>query len=219
MARKADPELRRKIIEQAEHLIHLSGYHRTSLDEIAKACSMTKANLFHHFLSKEELGLAVLESKMADYRSRRVGPLCGCGDPILAVQKMFQDCARFYDGNGCRAGCFVGNIALEMSDINEVFRKRVGAFFESWVKDLTCCLDRAKKAGQFSEGFNSRAGAETILALYEGAVMQARTRRDASIFLRVGLMARKLLESQRKTVAKRRKHGPQDTLRVLNPAG
>ena len=59
---RADGEAtKRRILEEAEHLIHLQGYRGTSLDEIARRCRMTKANLLHHFKSKEELGLAVLE--------------------------------------------------------------------------------------------------------------------------------------------------------------
>lgn len=193
MGRKPDTKVRELILNQAEHLIHLRGFHSTSMEDIARSCGMAKANLFHHYGSKEELGLAVLDLKMSDYNKRRVEPLCAEGDPCAAVYAMFTDAAKFYDGNGCKAGCFIGNIALEMSDINEAFRERVSLFFEAWTASMSGCLQRARKAGRFGPTLEPRATAEAIIALYEGAIMLARTRRDAAVFKRVGKIARDVL--------------------------
>jgi TetR/AcrR family transcriptional repressor of nem operon len=196
MARRPDPSIRTRILEQAEHLMHLRGFNNTSLEDIASACSMTKANLFHHFKSKEELGLAVLDFKMEAYRCDCMGPLSCCEDPIGAVKKLFTDAACFYKGNGCKAGCFVGNIALEMSDLNERFRAKAEAFFEEWAGGLETALKRARANGLFSSAMRPRATAEAILALYEGAIMLARTRRDPAVFDRISREAVRLLESQ-----------------------
>ena len=204
MGRPKDPNLRARIITEAEHLLHLRGYHHTSMDEIAKSCSMTKANLFHHCKSKEDLALAVLDEKMADYRKLRVDPLCAEGDPAVAVTRMFEDCAKLFGGNGCKAGCFVGNMALEMSDLNEEFRKRAGKFFQDWTEGMARCLTRAREAGLFGPTLDPRSTAETILSMYEGAIMLARTHRDAGVLGRVGKIARGILE-QHRNPEKRRK--------------
>src|SRR5208282_5927649 len=109
---------RERILQEAEHLIHMRGYHCTSLDDIAKRCRMTKANLLHHFRSKEELGLAVLDYKIDAYRRCCLDPIFSDGsDPMGSVRELFASAGRFYRGNGCKAGCFVGNMALEMSDL------------------------------------------------------------------------------------------------------
>src|SRR5579872_3890345 len=149
MGRRPDLAVRQSILEQAEHLLHLRGYHATSMDDIARACAMTKANLFHHFGSKEELVLAVLDWKTELYRKGRVQPLCEQGDPVRAVDKMFEEAGRFYGGNGCKAGCFVANMASEMADASEQFRVRVSRFFQEWSDGMADCLKRAIKAGLF----------------------------------------------------------------------
>lgn len=208
MGRKPDPQVRRRILDEAEHLIHLRGYHGTAMEDIACSCRMTKANLFHHYGSKEELGLAVLDAKIADYRKGRIDVLCAQNDPVEAVHRMFREAGRFFAGNGCKAGCFVGNIALEMSDLNDQFRRRAGLFFEEWARGMTECLSRAKASGYFLPTLDPRASAEAILALYEGAVMLARTRRDASVFERVGRIARSLLEHHRRSQGRKPKMGP-----------
>lgn len=197
MARKPNPELRLRILKEAEHLIHLCGYRCTSLDEIARRCGMTKANLLHHFGSKEELGLAVLDYKIECYRCGCLKPLADSAAPERAVGRLFSDAARFLRGNGCKAGCFVGNIALEMSDANERFREKVEAFFEEWTEALAEGLRRGRAAGLFGPRLKPRAAAEAVLALYEGAIMLARARRDPDVFERVGRQAREMLEAFR----------------------
>lgn len=194
MGRRPDPAVKERIVKEAEHLLHLRGYHATGMEEIARCCGMTKANLFHHYDSKEALALAVLDAKIADYKKRRLGPLCDCVDPIEAVACLFEDCEAFYKGNGCKAGCFVANIAAEMTDASERFRKRVGAFFYEWVQGLAARFERAKEEGFFKPSLDSRSSAEAILSLYEGAILLARTSRDPSVFSRVGKVARSILE-------------------------
>ena len=110
---------------------------------------------------------------------------------------MFDAGAKFFQGNGCKAGCFVGNIALEMSDRDEDFRERVGAFFAEWAGSIAECLERLKKTGYFLPSLDSRASAEAIVALYEGAIMLTRSQRDARIFKRVGGVARSILEQHK----------------------
>lgn len=208
MGRKPDPTIRERILQEAEHVIHLKGFNAACMEEIAQACGMTKANLFHHYGSKAQLALAVLDFKIAELRKRRVEPLCAQESPELAVQEMFDERATFFHGNGCKAGCFVGNIALEMSDRDETFRARVGDFFEEWASSMAECLERLKKSGYFGETLDARAAAESIVALYEGAMMLARSRRDAKVFTRAGAVARSILEQHKVEKRRRNTMGP-----------
>lgn len=193
MPRAPSPS-RERIVREAECLIHLGGYHCTSLDDIARRCGMTKANLLHHFLSKEALGLAVLELKCRDYQGRCVDPVFSEGrDPAEAVRELFASAGRFFRGNGCRAGCLVGNMALEMSDLNERFRERTARFFADWAKAVERCLRRSQARGRRCGRLRPKDAAEAVIGLYEGAVMLARTRRDPGIFDRAGRAAQALV--------------------------
>jgi TetR/AcrR family transcriptional repressor of nem operon len=189
---------RDRILQEAEHLIHLRGYHCTSLDDIAVRCRMTKANLLHHFKSKEALGLAVLDYKIDAYRRCCLDPIFSNGaDPVEAVRQLFAWAGRFHQGNGCRAGCFVGNIALEMSDSSERFREKAEAFFTEWVDRIAEALSR-RTAGRFAPGTSPQSTAEAILSLYEGAMMLARTRRDYRVMDRAGRVAMGLARASAK---------------------
>lgn len=195
-------------MQQAEHLIHLRGYNATTLDEIARSCKMTKANLFHHYTCKEQLALAVLDAKIRDYQENRVSPLCAEGDPADAVSAMFNEAGKHFSGNGCKAGCFVANIAIEMSDVNELFRKRTSLFFKGWADNMAACLKKCKDNGGFDKALDPMSAAEAIISLYEGAVLLARTHRDPSVFGRVGKLARQLLDSHKIATRRNTTMGP-----------
>ena len=197
MGRRPDVESRENILKEAEHVLHLKGFSGASMEEIAEACGTTKANLFHHYGTKADLALAVLDYKIAEFQERRVRPLCAKSDPEQAVEDMFREAARFFGDIGCKAGCFVGNIALEMSDRDEAFRARVGRFFAEWSGAMAECLERCKASGYFAPSLDSRAAADALVALYEGAIMLARSRRDAEVFTRVGRVARSILEQHK----------------------
>jgi len=199
---------RERIIEEAEHLIHLCGYHCTSLEDIAARCRMTKANLLHHFRSKEDLGLAVLDHKIEAYRRGMLVPILAEGsDPVRAVLGLFASAEAFYRGNGCRAGCFIANIALEMSDYSPRFREKASSFFAEWTSKLEEMLTRGDCAGSPAR---RRALAEAILSLYEGAVLLARARRDPEVFGRIGSVAAELARPiSYKTATRRKSHGTQ----------
>ncbi|WP_045563675.1 TetR/AcrR family transcriptional regulator [Streptomyces sp. FxanaA7] len=56
-------ERRRQILAAATELIAASGFDHVPLEAFAAACGMTKAGLLHHFPSKDDLLIAVLEHR------------------------------------------------------------------------------------------------------------------------------------------------------------
>ncbi|RKY51696.1 MAG: hypothetical protein DRP86_00370 [Candidatus Neomarinimicrobiota bacterium] len=58
--------MRKKIKETAAHLYALKGYNATSMREIAKEVGVTKAALYYHYESKEELFFDIIKDSFAD---------------------------------------------------------------------------------------------------------------------------------------------------------
>jgi TetR/AcrR family transcriptional regulator, transcriptional repressor for nem operon len=54
-------EARARLIEAARSLVRRKGYAATSVDELCTAAGVTKGAFFHHFLSKEALGVALID--------------------------------------------------------------------------------------------------------------------------------------------------------------
>src|SRR5258708_34072914 len=64
--RTRDPErTRERLLQAAFREIHRSGFQSAGIDTILAATNVTKGALYYHFASKEALGYAVVEEKIA----------------------------------------------------------------------------------------------------------------------------------------------------------
>ena len=78
----------RAILEAAARLICARGYEGTSIQEIADACSLTKAGLYHHIESKEHLLLAIMNYGMDLFEHEVLLPALQISDPL----ERLRDC-------------------------------------------------------------------------------------------------------------------------------
>jgi TetR/AcrR family transcriptional repressor of nem operon len=60
-ATSAKPSARDKLLQAAVNVVRQKGYAATSVDDLCKAAGVTKGAFFHHFESKEALGVAAAE--------------------------------------------------------------------------------------------------------------------------------------------------------------
>ena len=62
-ARRQGPQRREAILDAATEMFSRAGFHHASIADIAAAVGITQAGLLHHFPSKRELLLAVLQER------------------------------------------------------------------------------------------------------------------------------------------------------------
>ena len=63
-------ERRRAILESAQDVFAVSGYHGSSIDEIAQAAGISKALIYEHFPSKKDLHVSLLEMHVQELLGR-----------------------------------------------------------------------------------------------------------------------------------------------------
>ena len=180
MARTLNLEAREKILKAAAGLIHERGFRDVSMEDVSEEAGIKKANLFHYYPTKEALGLAVLDfvsqpmkDKVAERFSR------GTGDPIKMVEGMFAEVADGMRRGGCHKGCFFGNLAQELSDLDERMRGKIAEHFRFWSDQIADALERSRRAGYFKSALKSRGAAQAILSLFEGAMTLCKAEKDA----------------------------------------
>ncbi|MGE5445051.1 MAG: TetR/AcrR family transcriptional regulator [Ignavibacteriales bacterium] len=185
-----------KIILVATDLFHKKGYQTTTVDEIAEATGVTKSNLYYHFRSKEELALETLDMRMKQFESEVI--LSTLGEISLSPQKRLQQfydrVADFHSSLECRYGCPFGNLAIEMSDVSEKFRKRLSIFFRNWEKAIEKCIDEGIREGEFRRDINPKLVAQLILSQVEGAIMMVKTHKILEPLTAGAKVVLKLLE-------------------------
>lgn len=79
--RGSAPETVTRILAAAEKLFAARGYDAVSMNEIAEAAAVSKANIFHHFSSKQALYLAVVRNACHD-AAERLQELEQAGGPL-----------------------------------------------------------------------------------------------------------------------------------------
>jgi AcrR family transcriptional regulator len=75
-------ERHRKILETAARLICEKGYEGASIQDIADACSLTKAGLYHHIRSKEHLLLEIQNYGMDVFEEQVLSQVVAIADPV-----------------------------------------------------------------------------------------------------------------------------------------
>jgi TetR/AcrR family transcriptional regulator, transcriptional repressor for nem operon len=177
MARPTNVEALERMLEAAHKLIYERGFKGVSMDTIAEAAKVKKPTLFHYFPTKESLGLAVFEHATQGFHERWASRLSAEHDPISAVERMFDDTREGMEQCACAGGCFVGNLAQELSDHSERIRRKVAEHLQAWQAQFTDYFAACKAAGWFSKDFEPEVGAQSVLSLYEGALLFAKATR------------------------------------------
>jgi len=198
MSRRLNLEAREKILSAAHALIYKRGFKGVSMEDIANAAGVKKANLFHYYPTKETLGLAVFERAIECSRKKVAEALQhGAADPIAVVESMFDQASGNMRENGCSGGCFIGNIAQELSDTHETLRHQVSNHLMEWSNQWAAFFRSKKDAGYFGSALDPQASAVSLLSLFEGAMLWCKTNRTTTALENAKQLARRHFESLR----------------------
>jgi len=171
MPRTANLEARQRILDAAHKLFYMGGLNAVSMDCVAAAAGMKKANLFHYYPTKESLELAVLDHAAAGMNEHIAQLARHSYDPVGAIQRIFEEAAGLMRQSQCSGGCFFGNLAQETADGNETIRQKVAQHLHAWTTELAAFLERWRQSGYFREDFQPQVAAQAILSLLEGALL------------------------------------------------
>src|SRR5262249_11069681 len=146
---------RDQILNAAARLIHLRGYHCTSLDDVLRESGVGKGNFYYYFKSKEELGYAIIDRVMPGFIVRTLEPVFAdsSADPMIQIHAFLDRVLENQRQRNCVGGCPIGNLASELSDVHEGFRQRLAGIFDVWRSTLTEALGRCQMSSGTPAGF------------------------------------------------------------------
>jgi len=178
MTRRPNNEAREKILKAAHALFASGGYEAASMDKVAAAAGLKKANLFHYYRTKDALGAAVIaEAARRSAEGMRELFSDQSQDPVTVVRMLFD---RGTSGmrKDCAQGCFIGKMGQEIDESNAALRRQLSTCLARWRGDVTSYLDGWRKRGYFRAGFKAGEAADAVLALYEGGILIAKVTDD-----------------------------------------
>ena len=174
---------REAIIKAATRLMHVGGYQNTSLDDVLRESGVGKGNFYYHFRSKEDLGYAILDQLVAGFVERTLEPcFWDAAAPRLEQIRCFLD--RVMEAqrkSNCVGGCFMGNLACELSDVHEGFRARLASVFTEWRVRMTTALAEAQVRGEVVASCRPEATAQFLVAGLEGGILLTKVSKDIAV--------------------------------------
>ncbi len=160
------------IVTKGAAIVHEKGFRGAGLQEILRASGIPKGSFYFYFRNKDEFGLALLEHYWGMIRSLAERFLEDPGAPPLVRLERYMDAYReMFADMGFRRGCPVGNLAQEMSDLNEPFRERISEIYAGMHGLIAKVLEEAQRRGELSPGLDAGKAAWFILDGWEGAIM------------------------------------------------
>jgi AcrR family transcriptional regulator len=158
---------RDELIERAGYLFRTRGYAHTSIADIADYCGLSKASLYHHISSKQELATKVIEQLYAYFKDNIFNRAYDDSLPTMERAKnLLNEIKQFF--NNREGGCLMGNLIGELIDTHPEFREMFANFFNEW----TAAFEHV-----FIEKYSQQVAhviALDIVAQLQGAILMAR---------------------------------------------
>jgi AcrR family transcriptional regulator len=175
-----------EILKESIKLFKIRGYHNTSMANIADACGLIKGSIYHHFKSKDEIGLESLKY-IHQYFIDNIYSIA-YRDDLTDKEKLKLFVSKtddyFLESVG---GCLLGNLALEVSTLNLEFKDEIKSYFLAWEKALAKILET--KYGKDTSVLLSKE----YVALTQGAIMMMNLFDSPESYLSIGEKITQLL--------------------------
>src|SRR2546427_8327800 len=153
---KPQPDKRTRLIETAMKLAYRNGFRETSLADIAEAVRVPVGNVYYYFKTKEELGEAVVERRLAEFRAFReeMDRLSSPKERLFAfVESIHRNREQLASG-----GCPLGGLCTELHKEGGTLAKRSAALFTEpmrWLEEQFRAVGHEKDSRELAVHFFS----------------------------------------------------------------
>lgn len=141
-----DPRQRRRVLlETAARVIGERGYEGASIQDIADACGLTKAGLYHHIRSKEHLLLEIMNYGMDVFEEQVLQHVLPIADPLLRLRTCMERNIRLVTRGWSKE---ITIILHEHATLTGEARAQINARKKRYVRFLESSFAEAVRAGQ-----------------------------------------------------------------------
>jgi len=178
------------MVDIATKLFQQKGYKGVGLNEILKACNISKGALYHHFPNgKEELLIACLQSLneaiTMDIESIFQKHLSTKEATHAIIERLIMN----IDNDGTLTGYTFSSIVSEMATLSEPVRNACGALYEK-IQDIY-------RTKLLTDGFSNESASSVslfMIASIEGALMLCLTQKSTDPLKTIGELLPNILK-------------------------
>lgn len=156
-----------RLIEATFEEVYSKGYNAASLSDILKAADVKKGAMYHHFSSKKEMVLAMIEQKVQQRIYNYWKDLETQKDNIIEfIVSILKDTSN----RDFKRGCPLGNLLQETLIDDEDFSQSLKNIIQQWQELFESSLQKAIDNHEI-RNTNIQELALFIIATLEGAVL------------------------------------------------
>jgi len=178
----AKPDAKLKLLDAALSVIRTKGYSATTVDELCAAAGVTKGAFFHHFKSKDELGVAA-----AEHWSETTGalfakaPYHDHADPLDRVLGYVAFRKALLQGGVPEFTCLVGTMVQETYETSPAIRDACDRSISGHAAALEADIEAAMQDRGMSPDWTAKSLALHTQAVLQGAFILAKAKGGAEI--------------------------------------
>ena len=168
------------LLDAAHAVVRRKGWSATSVDELCAAAGVTKGALFHHFASKEALGVAAAQ-QWTDRAQRLIFELpdyLTIEDPLDRVLGHIDFRMAMIAGPAEDYSCFVGTMVQEAFATSDALREASGASITAYGERLAQDFKQAIDRYGIADGITALGVAYHVQAVLQGAFVLAKAKGD-----------------------------------------
>jgi AcrR family transcriptional regulator len=176
-ARRTQPRgdrARVAILSTAMAVATVDGLDGLSLRQLATTLGVSKAGLFAHFASKEELQLATVDFAAARFEAVVVQPALAESNRLLRIWRCHQLRLDWIAAADLPGGCFFANAQFEFDMKPGPVRDRLARHCADWLAFLVRLVESAMRAGDLPPDVDARQLAFEIDAFGIAAIYRTR---------------------------------------------
>ena len=176
------PDARAKLLDAAVTVIRQRGFSATSVDDLCRTAGVTKGGFFHHFASKEALGVAA-----AHHWSEMTGAMFATAayhelpDPLERVLAYIDLRIELLAGAVSEVTCLVGTMVQEAYGSSSDIRSACQASIYGHAATLEADIAAAMTERCIGSDWTAQSLALHTQAVLQGAFILAKAQGDASV--------------------------------------
>ena len=178
------PDMTRdKILQAAAAEIHRQGFQAASIAHILADTGLTKGALYHHFPSKQTLGLAVVDEVIhTGLEARLLTPMREAEEPLDTLLAYMDSRIKTMTDDAFVLGCPLNNLVQEMSPVDGEFKTHLDHILQAWQAVIEQALIKGQEQNRIRRDVDCEAAALFIVSAWEGCWGMAKNRQSAQTF-------------------------------------
>ena len=175
-------ETKQRLILAGLGLMLERGYNAVGVQDLLTTTGVPKGSFYHHFSSKEDFALQVIDAYQANVHALLHATLTNRNRaPLDRIRDFFDGVRAAYAEEGY-LGCFLGALGQELSGASDVFRRKIDGCLAEISGGIGGCLREARATGQIATTTDTAGMADLLVNAWEGAALRSRLARNAQPF-------------------------------------